>query len=100
MKNTKRALRRHHQSRLKKKRGSYGYFDRLDHSGVILFENNPAEDPAFVGQAYATPCKCSCWMCGNRRKFEGLSFQEKRALAKTVTGYKNHEKRTDLVVGN
>lgn len=31
-----------------------------------------------LGILRKTRKRCSCWMCGNRRKYEGLSIQELR----------------------
>ena len=64
----KRAIRRHHYSRLKKKRQHYW--------GRELSDN----DAGFVAN---TPASCSCSMCRNPRKtFGEISVQEKRQLAK------------------
>ncbi len=52
MKNMKRALRRHHVARLKAA--------RRFHWGRDL-----RHDAESLGKAVATPCPCSCWMCGN-----------------------------------
>ncbi len=54
MKDPLRALRRHHVARLKKKRQKYW--------------GRKLNDPASLGKVAATPCPCSCWMCGNPRK--------------------------------
>ncbi|MBR3583584.1 MAG: hypothetical protein IKO01_09130 [Kiritimatiellae bacterium] len=44
-----------------------------------------AEDPAAIGRRARTRVPCSCWMCGNPRRFGGsdrLTMQERRfALA-------------------
>ena len=43
------------------------------------------EDPQSVGMKATTPCRCSCAMCGNPRKYEQggsdgpLTIQERRA---------------------
>lgn len=37
--------------------------------GVIL--------PEFVGVLARTPCRCSCWTCGHRRKYVGPTRQER-----------------------
>ncbi len=67
MKEMKRALRRHHQARLKALRCRWLSADeRL--SGRI------------VGKKLATPKACSCWICGNRRRHLGLTRQELRGL--------------------
>ncbi|MEM9547036.1 MAG: hypothetical protein AAGA77_13730 [Bacteroidota bacterium] len=56
-----RALRRHHRERLKMKRSNYNtlsvyndYGEKVDAKTFSFFE---------------TPCKCSCFMCGNPRKY-------------------------------
>lgn len=67
-----RALRRHHDHRLKKKRSHYwGYGS----SGCI-----GQEMPAPVlGKVLATAHPCSCWGCGNPRHWFGeRSLQERR----------------------
>lgn len=38
-----------------------------------------------IGLYGATPCLCSCWMCGNPRRFNGngkhgLTMQERKAM--------------------
>lgn len=61
-----RALRRHHVARLKRNRRFYHGYDLT-------------ENPRYIGQAVHTPANCSCWMCGNPRKFFGEpTMQEKR----------------------
>ncbi len=59
MKNLKRALRRHHRSRLLKKRS--GYWGRMNWDYDEPFV---AVSPMVVN----TPTPCSCPMCGNPRK--------------------------------
>jgi hypothetical protein len=67
MKNSLRALRRHHGQRLKA--------SRRVHAGRDL-----SGDPRALGKALATACQCSCWLCGNPRRFFGLpTRQELRA---------------------
>jgi hypothetical protein len=61
-----RALRRHHEKRLKKKRSRYF--------------NIGTGSPQAIGICYRTPCMCSCWMCGCDRKIFGRPMQEVRAL--------------------
>ena len=64
----KRALRRHHVARLKR--------SRRFHWGRDL-----AQEPKPLAKAVDTPCLCSCWMCGNpRRYFRELTRQERREL--------------------
>ncbi|AHF77890.1 Phage protein [Sodalis praecaptivus] len=73
MTNRNRALRRHHQKRLKAKRGQY------NSSGFCQFGQ---VTPRNAGVAYHTPCRCSCWMCGNQRQHFGANMQERRAELK------------------
>ncbi len=63
-----RALRRHHYERLKAARSHY-------------FSGRSAPlSPSALGKVADTPCLCSCFMCGNPRKWHGeLSFQELKA---------------------
>lgn len=66
MKNLNRALRRHHEKRLKNKVKSY-----RNHS--------ISKNPKLIGKYFNTPTGCSCWLCGNRRKYHGLTFQEQKS---------------------
>ncbi len=77
MKLSKRAIRRHHYIRLKKKRKYYwGVGRELE-----------ADELGFV---VSTPHPCSCYCCGNPRKwFLEISTQEKRQLAKEQECYGN-----------
>lgn len=59
---SKRALRRHHRERLGKARKSYWAYN----------EHKPA-------RVINTPCCCSCWMCGNPRKWGHLTIAERKA---------------------
>lgn len=69
MKNVKRALRRHHAARLKA--------NRRFHWGMDL-----RHEPRRLGIALHTPCTCSCWMCGNpRRYWQGDTLQARSFLA-------------------
>lgn len=64
MKSRARAMRRHHKIRLAKKRRFYGSQYPAFQGGYILKE---------------TPAACSCWMCGNPRKWFGEpTIQEKK----------------------
>ena len=64
----KRALRRHHRERLKNK--------RKHHWGRNLTDEERAG-------AVDTPTPCSCYMCGNpRRYFNELTIQERRQFQK------------------
>ena len=61
--------RRHQEERLKKARRFYWGCDR-----------DLAKEPDQLGQAVDTPTRCSCWMCGNpRRYFKERSLQERSA---------------------
>jgi hypothetical protein len=69
-----RALRRHHLARIKRK-----WILRVK-------ARSPACDPAGlarrVGLHAGTGCVCSCWMCGNPRRYFGeRAVQERRALS-------------------
>lgn len=50
-----RSIRRHHRSRLLKRRRLY-YFGHLDERQISKLVD--------------TPTPCSCWMCGNPRRFD------------------------------
>ncbi len=68
-KSLKRALRRHHYRRLKRKRERFWYGTYSAPMG-----------PRHLGMAIATPKVCSCWMCGNpRRYFREKTLQERKA---------------------
>lgn len=68
-KDFRRALRRHHIQRLKKARAGYWGRDRT-------------LSPRQLGIVVGTPQACSCWMCGNPRRYRtddnqlGLTLQE------------------------
>lgn len=69
MKTTSRAIRRHHQARLKKARAQHA---RMEHIGNEYVSRA-------LGKYVATPARCSCWMCGNPRKhFHERTVAEKR----------------------
>lgn len=61
------AERRHHRKRLMRR--------RRFHWGRDL-----SAEPKRLRQAVATPCNCSCPMCGNQRAYEGPTLQERRAM--------------------
>ena len=67
MKDTSRAIRRHHAARLKKARRLY-------------FVLGDKTDPRCRGMVVDTPKPCSCWMCSNRRRHEGRTAAELRHL--------------------
>ncbi|EJG2208717.1 hypothetical protein BET61_RS18350 [Morganella morganii] len=58
------AIRRHHEKRLKSKRSKYY------NAGRATKRN--------VGMCYRTPALCGCWMCANHRKVFGMSIKEVR----------------------
>jgi hypothetical protein len=67
MKSIIRGIRRHHLQRLKKARA-------FDHA----IGKGRQGDTAALGRHVNTPAKCSCWMCGNpRRYFDEKSRQER-----------------------
>ncbi len=61
----KRGLRRHHIERLKKCR-QYQWGRKL--GGKEL------------GKAVHTPCLCSCFLCSNKRKWNGKTIQERKQM--------------------
>ena len=63
-----RAYRRHQLERAKRRvRQYYGGVHRADHRRI--------------GWLAHTPTPCSCWMCGNPRRYiRSLTLQERRAL--------------------
>ena len=36
-------------------------------------------EPEYLSMAIDTPCICSCWMCGNKRRAYGRTMQERRS---------------------
>lgn len=69
---TSRAERRHHRARLKKARQQYW--------GRDWSWCTPEVKTRRMGKIVATPAPCSCFMCGNPRKyFSELTLQERRA---------------------
>lgn len=66
-----RSRRRHDLSRLRRARRFYW--------GRDLAHNAHRK---MLGKALHTPTPCSCWMCGNPRRFAGeRTYQERRFLA-------------------
>ncbi|SFM71240.1 hypothetical protein SAMN04487963_3473 [Marinobacter zhejiangensis] len=65
MKDTKRALRRHHVKRIKKDRRNY-------------WGGHARQSVKVLGKCSRTPCVCSCYLCGHKRKHFGAKFSEKR----------------------
>ncbi len=68
MKDTKRALRRHHRQRMIAR--ARRIFTFRGHSGEDL------ERRARLNYDHLQ--RCSCWMCGHRRKWNGSTVQELR----------------------
>ena len=66
---SKRAERRHHRARLKKRRASY-------YGGYMI--DDP--DPVALGVVVNTPTPCSGNCCGNRRRSEWASEEEKLTM--------------------
>ena len=64
-----RALKHHHRERLKRNRSHYWGRDLTN-------------SPISLGRAVSAPKDCGCWMCSNKRKTQGLIFQEARELAR------------------
>lgn len=64
VKQMKRAVRRHHAVRLKRARKRYW-------GGVA------GGSAKSSGMCAATPCVCSCWMCGNPHRHHGPTVQER-----------------------
>ena len=72
MRSTKRALRRHHRERM---------IQRAMRSLMLSCEEDWEERRQRAVGWYDNLAKCSCWMCGNRRKYEGRGpVQEQRQL--------------------
>jgi hypothetical protein len=68
MKNTRRAVRRHHRQRM---------IARIMRS--LVFSGVPEKDRLQRAlRWYNNRQKCSCWMCGHRRKWCGPTMQERR----------------------
>jgi hypothetical protein len=70
-----RALRRHHLARLKKARQFY--WGRGLRPGMEW-------TPRALGMVAHTPQICSCYACGNWRRTEGRTMQEKRVYQESV----------------
>lgn len=63
MKNMSRAIRRHHLARLKQARRFY-------------FGRDNRSDSHTLGRLLSTTTPCSCWMCGNPRRYTGRTLSE------------------------
>lgn len=67
----KRAVRRHHRERQKSK--------RLKHFTFLNFNLSESEIMAMLPILIDTPKTCSCFMCGNPRKyFNEKTYQERK----------------------
>ncbi len=72
MRSTRRAIRRHHRDRLLKNRRKKIWW---------------AKDSDYTSRVVNTPCPCSCWMCGNPRKWlKEKTRQEYRSYLNFVEG--------------
>lgn len=70
-----RAIRRHHYRRLQKKRKSY-WGGSFGTKTEVRYMHTEAYR---LGVLVSTPHPCSCIGCGNKRRIEGPSMQERRA---------------------
>ena len=72
MKETKRALRRHHASRLKQRLRRRLKAEGWFRTGPLWFRLSPDKLAAnldrYVHLSWNTPQRCSCPLCGNRRR--------------------------------
>lgn len=74
----RRALRRHHNRRLKKNRSCYWGYGPSGYLGKTM-------SAAVRGKALNTPHPCSCMGCGNSRRWLGeRTVQERRWLQESV----------------
>lgn len=82
-KNRKRALRRDHYCRLKHNRKDY-------YGGIFYPELSTVQGIARrAGKLATTAPDCSCWMCGNpRRYFLSVTLQELKANDSESDGWK------------
>jgi len=67
----KRALRRHHAQRK--------FINAYRTYAGWKMEDGP-ELQKWIRRDYNHLAACSCWMCNHRRKWEGLTIQERRSL--------------------
>ena len=75
MKSTRRAQRRHHRERLQARAESL--------FSAAHYKNDPemlAAMREWARRNHDHLAACSCWMCGNIRKWHGPSLQERRLL--------------------
>lgn len=69
-----RAERIHHRERLKRQRRNYWGRDLSD-------------DPKSLAKVVKCPQVCSCNVCGNQRKHEGETMQERKAAMREIEDY-------------
>lgn len=74
MKETKRAVRRSHRARLFKK-----HYKEALHTPRCSDEGREEWAARTARARVNTRTLCSCWMCGNQRRLEGDTFQERRS---------------------
>ena len=74
-KNKKRAVRRHHNDRIKNKARRV-FKD--------IWKNRRMMDDDIVGRWCDNLAKCSCGGCGNQRKWMGMTLQERKARQSEV----------------
>ncbi len=81
MRSTKRALRRsQRQNKIKRAQQVYAALGMSD-----------TEMQQWALRNHKHLKKCSCWMCGHRRKWEGLTMQERRSLLSLKDDYQAAE---------
>lgn len=72
---SKSAIRRHHLERLLNERKNHF------HVAETVIGNDPVVNQHRLKLAMKTPARCSCWMCGNPRKyFNRRTLQEIKQL--------------------
>jgi hypothetical protein len=76
-----RGLKIHHRQRLLKKRR-------------FCFGRDLSKNPKELAKTINTLTPCSCWMCGNQRKFHGHTLQEQ----KMILLYSESDKSIDAII--
>jgi len=91
MKTGARALRRHHLARIKHRW----------HAAVASrsMAGKPADAVRVAGLRAATGTPCSCWMCGNPRKYFGEASLQERRWRLSVVEHESHQ-HVHLVLDN
>ena len=76
VKSTRKALLRHHESRIKLKR------EKTLRVGMTKWnEYSLQEKQRAIGKSAHSPTACSCWMCGNPRRYaKEITCQERRQI--------------------